>query len=47
MGNIKWSVVGQCNIVASIMAILHMSQDSDQAILNYIAQLRAAARQCD
>ena len=33
--------------MASTMAVLRMSQDSDQAILNYIAQLKAAARQCD
>ena len=35
------------HVPASIMAVLRMSPDSDQAILNYIAQLRAAARQCD
>ena len=45
--NIKRLVVRQRNTMASIMAVLRMSQDSDQAILNYIAQLRAAARQCD
>ena len=27
--------------------VLHMSQDSDQATLIYIAQLRAAVRKCD
>ena len=47
LGNIKRLVVRQRNTMASIMAVLRMSQDSDQAILNYIAQLRAAARQCD
>ena len=45
--NIKRLVVRQRNTMASIMAVLRMSQDSDQAILNYIAQLRAAARQCN
>ena len=45
--NIKRLVVKQKNTMASIMAVLGMSQDSDQAVLNYIAKLKAAARQCD
>ena len=45
--NIKRLVVRQRNTMVSIKAVLNMSQDSDQAILNYIAQLKAAARQCD
>ena len=45
--NIKKLVVRQRNTMASIMAVLGMSQDSDQAVLNYIAKLKAAARHCD
>ena len=45
--NIKRVVVRQRNTMASIMAVMNMRQDSDQAILNYIAQLKVAARQCD
>ena len=41
--NIKRLVVKQRNTMASIMAVLGMSQDSDQAMLNYIAKLKAAA----
>ena len=37
LNNIKRLVVRQRNTMASIMAVLNMSQDSDQAILNYIA----------
>ena len=45
--NIKMLVVRQCNTMSYIMAVLNMSQDSDQAVLNYIAKLRVAARQCN
>ena len=45
--NFKRLEVRQRNTMASIMAVLGMSQDSDQAVLNYIAKLKAAARQCD
>ena len=47
LSNIKTLVVCQCNTMASIMAVLRKNQDSDQAVLNYIAELRAAARQCN
>ena len=47
LANIKRLVVRQRNTMASIMAVLCMSQDSDQSVLNYIAQLRVMARQCD
>ena len=47
LGNIKRLVVRQRNTMASIMAVLRMSQVSNQAILSYIAQIRAAARQCN
>ena len=33
--------------MASTMKVLNMHQDSDQPILNFIAQLKAAARQCN
>ena len=40
-------MVRQRNTMAAVMAVLKMTQDSDQAILNFIAQLKAAARFCD
>ena len=33
--------------MASTMALLNMRQNRDQAVLNYIAKLKAAARQCN
>ena len=45
--NIKRLEVREKNTMASVMDVLGMNQDSDQAILNYIAKLRAAARHCD
>ena len=47
MNNIKRLVVQKCNVMASTMKVLNMHQDSDQPVLNLIAQLRAAARQCN
>ena len=32
--------------MAAVMEVLKMSQDTSQAVLNFIAQLNAAARQC-
>jgi hypothetical protein len=45
--NIRRLVVRQRNTMAAVMSFLKMTQDSDQAILNFIAQLKAAARLCD
>jgi hypothetical protein len=42
--NIKRLVVKQCNAMAAVMSVLSLSQDSDQGILNFISQLKAAAR---
>ena len=47
ISNIKRLVVLKCTAMASIMKVLRMNQDSDQAVLDYIAQLRVAARQCN
>ena len=47
LGNIKRLVVRQFKTMASIIAVICMSQENYQVILHYIAQLRAAARQCD
>jgi hypothetical protein len=45
--NIRHLVVRQRNSMAAVMSVLRMTQDSDQLILNFIAQLKAAARLCD
>ena len=45
--NIRRLVVRQRNSMANVMSVLRMTQDSDQAVLNVIAQLKAAARLCD
>ena len=45
--NLKRLVVRKCNALASTMKVLKMHQDSDQPVLNYIAQLKAAARHCN
>ena len=39
-------IVRKCRATASTMKVLKMHQDSDQPILSYIAQIKAAARQC-
>merc|ERR1719508_504742 len=44
--NIRRLVVKQRNTMATVMQVLRMYQDSDQAVLNFIAQLKAAARLC-
>ena len=44
---LKRLVVRKCNALASIMKVLQIHQDSDQPVLNYITQLKAAARQCN
>ena len=42
---LKRLIVRQCNAMTSAMKVLKMHQDSDQLILSYIAQIKAAARQ--
>jgi hypothetical protein len=45
--NIRRLVVRQHNAMAAVMSVLKMGQDSDQPVLNFIAQLKAAARLCE
>lgn len=45
--NIKRLVVKQRNTMAQVMTVLKMTQESDQPVLSFIAQLKAAARLCE
>ena len=47
MANIKRLVVKQRNTMAAVMAVLRMYQSNDQAVLNFITKLKAAARLCE
>ena len=47
MANIKKLVVKQRNTMAAVMAVLRMYQSNDQAVLNFITKLKAAARLCE
>ena len=39
------NLMNNINAMASTMKVLNMHQDSDQPVINFIAQLKAAARQ--
>jgi len=47
MSNIRSLVVRQPTSMASIMTVLRMNRESDQPMVNYISELKAATKQCD
>ena len=44
--NIRKLVVSQQNTMASVMELMKLSQDTGHPVLNFIAKIKSAARQC-
>ena len=44
--NIRKMVVCQQNTMASVMELMKLSQDTGHPVLNFIAKIKSAARQC-